>query len=77
MSALPSAEVVRVERLEEGLPAWPPSELGWAPPVPRREVVRPGHRPMHHADLAGWTVEGLETLARVLRYAIHRNRGTR
>jgi len=73
MSALPSPEVIRVERLEDALPMWPPSSLGWAPAVESSPPSTGARRPMQAADFAGWTPAGLDTLARVLRNALRAN----
>ena len=72
MSALPSPEVIRVARLEDALPDWPPSSFGWA----RFEGTGwrdSGHRPMRAEDLADWTPAGLDVLRRVLRNALRAN----
>lgn len=69
-------EVVKVQRLEDGLPNWPMWNEGayefvpsptTVPQSPRKSTMRP-------SDLGHWTEEGKDTLARILRAVITKNR---
>ena len=69
-------EVVKVQRLEDGLPAWPNWNDGAYQFVtlPKTVPQSPRKSTMRASSLGHWTEEGRETLARILRAVITKNR---
>lgn len=68
--------VVKVQRLEDGLMHWPLWSNGayQLTPAPTTVPRSPGLCGIKRQHFAGFTEEGLDTLSRILRGVIERNR---